>query len=84
MVTENRLWFLRKASARTALLAALQKATVTSCVAKSTLAGQSGRFAFAECPGARSDSSKHRRSNLEMRIRALGFKCAHISERIAL
>ena len=52
MVTANRLWFLRKASARTALLAA----TVTSYVAKSTLAGQSGRFAFAECPGARSDS----------------------------
>jgi len=62
----------------------LAKATLTSYGIKSTLAGQSGRFAFAECPGARSDPSKHRRSNLEMRIRALGFKCAHISERIAL
>jgi hypothetical protein len=62
----------------------LAKASLTSYVAKSTLAGQSGRFAFAECPGARSDSSKHRRLNLAMRIRALGFKGAHISERIAL
>jgi hypothetical protein len=62
----------------------LAKATLTSYAMKSILAGESGRFAFAECPRARSDPSKHRRSDLEMRIRALGFKCAHISERIAL
>jgi cold shock protein len=48
------------------------------------LAGQSGRFAFAECPGARSDPSKNRDSNLKVRNRALGFKCTYISERIAL
>jgi cold shock protein len=38
------------------------------------LAGQSGRFAFAECPGARSDPSKNRESNLKVRNRALAVR----------
>jgi hypothetical protein len=52
------VWFLTRAH-----IIIAQRATLTSYVGKSTLAGQSGRFAFAECPGARSDPSKHRRSN---------------------
>jgi CspA family cold shock protein len=49
------------------------------------LAGRSGRLAFAECPGARSEPSKNRDSNLKATATApSGFKCTYISERIAL
>jgi cold shock protein len=44
------------------------------------LAGQSGRFAFAECTGARSDPTKNRDWNLKLRNRAPGFQ-VHLHQR---
>ena len=63
----------------------LAKATLTSYVVKSTLAGQSGRFAFAELPRRAFRLSKHRRSDLDAHPRALGRsgEAAHFVSRAA-
>src|SRR5262245_56404020 len=84
LVTTNRSWFLRKASPRTALVAAVQKPPLPLTLLNRLWPDKRAASPSLNAQARVQTPSKHRRSDLEMRIRPLGFKCAHISERIDL